>query len=308
MDLLQLRYFQTVAQLEHMTRAAEKIGIAQPSLSKMIGRLEKELGVPLFDRRGRQIQLNQFGKVFLRQVERAFFELDEGKRQLQDMAGLEHGQIAISSVNVALLAEVLSSFYIQHPCINFRLYQHSNQAMIKQLELGDIDLCLASPPIVAPNIGWISLMTEEIFLIVPKQHPLAARKSIRLREVAGEPFVSLKSGYGLRDITDQYCQQAGFMPRIVFEGNEPIAIRGLVKAGLGLAFASAASWNHLVVQPDASICILRIEEPICQRTIGLGWLEGRYHSQAVRQFTHFILDYFASYTTPPIIQNENQFL
>lgn len=89
MELLQLKYFQTVARLEHMTKAAEELHIAQPSLSKTIARLEKDLGVPLFDRQGRQITLNPFGKVFLKRVERIFHELSEGEREIKDLANLQ---------------------------------------------------------------------------------------------------------------------------------------------------------------------------------------------------------------------------
>jgi DNA-binding transcriptional LysR family regulator len=90
MELLQLHYFQTVARLEHMTKAAEELKIAQPSLSKTISRLEEDLGAPLFNRQGRNIRLNQFGKVFLTRVDRIFRELEEGKREIRDMAGLNN--------------------------------------------------------------------------------------------------------------------------------------------------------------------------------------------------------------------------
>jgi DNA-binding transcriptional LysR family regulator len=293
MDLLQLKYFQTVARLEHMTRAAKTLSIAQPSLSKMIAHLEEELGVPLFDRQGRQIRLNQYGKAFLTQVEKAFQALDEGKRQLKDMVGLERGHIALSTVSAPLLTDLLSTFYPQHPHISFRLFQQSTTTMLDQLERGEIDFCLASPPITQPDIGWISLVTEEIFLIVPLQHHLAGHESIELREAANEPFISLKPGYGLRDLTDQYCQQAGFTPCIVFEGDEPAAIRGLVRAGLGIAFTAEFSWRSVINDAELAVRRLRISEPLCQRTIGLAWSKERYLSLAAHQFRQFVIDYFA---------------
>ncbi|GCF07719.1 LysR family transcriptional regulator [Dictyobacter arantiisoli] len=295
MDLLQLKYFQTVARHEHMTHAAEELSIAQPSLSKMIARLEEELGVQLFERRGRQIRLNDFGKIFLKQVERSFFELEEGKRQIQDMLDQEHGHVAVSTVNVTLLAKILSEFCTQHPHISFRLYQHTNRTMIDQLERGEIDLCLTSPRINHPGIGWLSLITEEICLYVPKTHRLGTRTSIDLSEVANEPFVGVKSGYGLRDITDYYCQEAGFTPKIVFEGNEPGVIQGLVLAGLGLGFAAGMSRESLSSQANPRLQILRIDKPICRRTIGLAWLESRYRSKAVSCFRQFMIDYFANH-------------
>lgn len=95
MDLLQLKYFQTVARLEHMTQAAKALSIARPSLSQTIAHLEDELGIPLFERQGRRIRLNAFGRALLLHVERLFRELDEARQELADLAGTEHGQIAL---------------------------------------------------------------------------------------------------------------------------------------------------------------------------------------------------------------------
>ena len=291
MDLLQLKYFQVVAQLEHMTRAAEKLYIAQPSLSQSIARLEEELGVPLFDRQGRRIRLNQFGSTFLKRVERAFLELDEGKREVADLAGLEQGLIALAVASTQPLPDLLSSFLARHPHVRFRLFQqHSLTAVVQQLERGDIDLCISSPPIDRPGITWVPLMTEEIFLLVPAGHSLAQRGSIRLSEAANEPFISLKPGYGLRDLMDEICKHAGFIPTVAFEGDETATVRGLVTAGLGVTFSSALTSKGFAELP---VVPLHIEEPVCQRTIGLAWVEERYLSVAARQFQQFVIEYFA---------------
>lgn len=94
MELLQLHYFQTVARMEHMTKAAKELRIAQPALSKTIARLEEDLGVPLFDRQSRQIKLNSFGKAFLKSVDTALSALEEGRREVSDLAGMERGASA----------------------------------------------------------------------------------------------------------------------------------------------------------------------------------------------------------------------
>ena len=251
MDLLQLKYFQVVAQLEHMTRAAEQLAIAQPSLSQSIAKLEEDLGVPLFERQGRRIRLNQFGKVFLKRVERVFLELEEAKREISDLAGLEQGLITLAVASTQPLPDLLSAFLAQYPHVRFRLFQqHSLTTVVQQLERGEIDLCISSPPIEQPGITWVPLMTEEIFLLVSNKHPLANRGTIRLIEAANEPFVSLKAGHRLRDITDNLCKQAGFVPTIAFEGDETATIRGLVTAGLGVTFMAAQLWR---ASPDLPI-------------------------------------------------------
>ena len=290
MDLLQLKYFRTVARVQHMTKAAQELYIAQPSLSQMIGRLEEELGVPLFDRQGRQIRLNQFGKAFLEHVEHVFAELDEGQRKVRDMAGLDQGLVSLAVTALRLVTDSLRHFLAQHPDVSFHLSQCSTLQMQHQLETGDIDLCIASAPIISPGIHWKPLLTEEIFLIVPPKHRLAGHETVPLREVVGEAFASFPVGNGLRDLTDSLCRQAGFTPHIRYEGDEPAAIYELVEAGLGITFAPAIAWRQ-AGKPKRTW--LHITEPLCQHTLGLAWHEDRYLSQAARSFRQFLIDYFA---------------
>jgi DNA-binding transcriptional LysR family regulator len=293
MELQQLKYFQVVAKLEHMTQAAKELYIAQPSLSKAIARLEEEVGAPLFDRQGRQIRLNQSGRTFLARVERAFAEIEEGQREVADLVGLERGLIGLAvlyTVGANILPNLLHAFRTEHPHIRFRLFQNAAQVMLNQLDAREIDLCITSPAPENQEIDWAPLMTEEIFLAVPPGHPLASRSSICLSEVAHEPFVSLKPQHGLRQTTDEYCRQVGFKPEVTFEGDELTLVRGLVAAGIGVAFIPALAWQqeteHMPVR-------LHIEEPRCQRTIGLAWIRDRYLTSAAHLFRQFVVQYFA---------------
>lgn len=292
MELQQLKYFQTVAHLQHFTRAAEALFISQPSLSRSIARLEEELGAPLFDREGRQVRLNRLGQTFLKRVERAFNELEEGQRELQDLIGPEKGQVSLAFLHtfgVRLLPRLLSAFRAEHPNISFRLFQNSAGVMLHQLEMGEIDLCFASPIYDKPGVAWAHLMTEEIFLAVPPGHPLATRQSVKLAEAANEYFISLKPGYALRTIADQLCRQAGFEPKVAFEGEEITTARGLVAAGLGVTLVPALAWQGVT---DPLPVRLHIEEPLAQRTISLAWVEERYLSAAARLFRDFVIEHF----------------
>jgi DNA-binding transcriptional LysR family regulator len=290
-EFLQLKYFQTVAQLEHMTKAAEQLQIAQPSLSKTIARLEEDLGVPLFDRQGRQIRLNAYGKAFLDRVKRAFMELNEGKREIRDLAGLNQGMVTLSVSIPSILPGLLSSFLAQYPDVHFRQYLESPSSMKQQLENGEVDFSISSEPIEGPDIEWRPLITEEIFLVVPPGHPLSGRDSVLLSEVKHEPFISMNAGNGFRDLTDRFCHMAGFTPNICFSVDEPDVIGRLVRQGLGIAFVPALSW--LAASPRLSNR-LRIIEPTCQRTIGLAWSKRRYLSSAAQRFREFVIQYFAT--------------
>ena len=291
MDLLQLKYFQTVARLEHMTQAARQLSNAQPSLSQMIARLEEELGVSLFDRHGRQLQLNQFGRALLRHVEHVLGELEEAKQEIADMAGTERSCIALAIVIPHILPDLLQTFLSDHPHVAFRLFhQHSSQTVLQQLEQGEIDLGITSPPIEQPNIDWITLMRDEIYLMVPPEHPLAGCARIDLREVEQEPFISLKPGHTMRTLTDSFCQQAGFTPKVAFEGDDSSTIRSLITAGIGVGFASDLMLRSI---PDPTIGIaLHIKEPRCYRSIGLAWRKDHYLSLIAQQFRTSVVHYF----------------
>jgi len=292
MDLLQLRYFRTVARLEHMTQAANLLYVSQSSLSKTIAHLEHDLGVSLFDRQGRQIRLNQYGTAFLQRVEQALATLDDGQSELADMAAGKQGQVALASMNVYLLPGLLQAFRERYPGVNIRLFGNPRQESLAQLERGEVDLFFSAPPIERLGIEHVSLMMEEILLVVPPGHWLAKREAIRLSEVAQEPFLALKPGYNLRELTDTFCQQAGFTPRIVFEGDEPVALLLLAKAGLGIACLPALVWESV---PEIAVARVHIEEPLCQREILLLWSKERYLSAAAREFRDFLIAYFASF-------------
>ncbi|WP_442916695.1 LysR family transcriptional regulator [Lutispora sp.] len=289
MELSQLKYFEVVAKHEHITRAAEELHIAQPSLSKAISRLEAELGVELFDRQGRNIRLNSFGRVFLKRVGKIFLELENGRQELADMSGLEQGRISLAWTSTLLLPRVLEGFLSIYPNVSFKQIVATTLEMKNQMEEGILDLCISSPSVEGPGIVSIPLLTEEIFLAVPRNHRLAKHESIDLRDAAGEPFISTKQGYGFRDIMDGFCKEAGFTPNIVFEGEVASTLINLVNAGLGVAFMpSPHKREYSVPLPK----LLHISNPECRRTISLSYLEGHYLSKAARQFCQYIIDYF----------------
>ncbi|MFJ8514164.1 LysR family transcriptional regulator [Lysinibacillus xylanilyticus] len=289
MEFLQLKYFQTVARLEHMTKAAEQLQIAQPSLSKTISRLEEDLGLELFDREHRKISLNAAGRIFLNRVDRAFAELNEGQRELNQFIEQDQRSITLAVTIPRVLPALLGSFLSKYPDARFQQFLKSVSSMKKMLMEGELDYCISSVPIEGEDIRWEPLITEEIFLIVPPNHRLARRESVRLEEVKDEAFISMNTGYGFRSLTDQFCREAGFVQNIAFEGDEPTVISDLVRQGLGVAFVSELSW---VPKSGEFPHKLRIVEPACQRTIGLAWSEKRYFTPIAKQFRQFVLEYF----------------
>jgi len=290
MEWHQLEYFKVVAQMQHVTHAAEVLCISQPALSRSIAKLEDELGFPLFDRSGKSIVLNRYGQIFLQHVERAMQEITVGKQVIEDLLHPDHGSISLSflhSLGSNLVPGLLSKFLVKNPNIQFKLYQNATKFLLDQLDAGEIDLCLCSPVATREKIAWEPLFTEELFVIVPADHRLAKRSFIELNEIKDEPVVTFKKDYGLRILADELFKEAGLSPFITFEGEEIITVAGLVEAKLGVALIP-----HVFGLDKTNIAFLPISKPKCQRKIGMAWTKERYLSPAAQNFKNFVIDSF----------------
>ncbi|MCY8098192.1 LysR family transcriptional regulator, partial [Bacillus atrophaeus] len=238
MEWEQLEYFQTLARIQHVTKAAETLSITQPALSRSIVRLENYLGVPLFDRQGRSITLNKYGERFLKRVDSIMKEFTEGKEEIQSLLQPDQGEVSLGflhTLGTTIVPNLIGAFKDQYPNVHFQLNQsHSNQ-LLDKLKSGELDLCLLASFPVESNIMWKPLWKEELFLFLPKHHVLATRQEITLNEIATEPFVLMKEGFALRVTIDHIFEQVNITPNIVFEGEEAATIAGFVAAGLGVS-------------------------------------------------------------------------
>lgn len=290
MDLLPLKYFQVIARLENMTRAAQELRVAQPSLSKTLARLETQVGVPLFDRQGKRIKLNQFGKIFLAHVNRSLMELEEGVKEISDLASRDMGSVTVASATARLLPSLIREYLTATPKVKFRLLQVTQHSeLFLQLINGEIDFSISSLAIRQKGVVCKPLIREEIFLAVPQGHRLAGRKEIHLGEIADDPLISYTTECGLGEIVNQFCLEADFLPNIAFECTAPEVICELVGAGLGVAFLPEYLWDMINTE---ALIKLRLKYPDCHRQIWLSWMEGRYLSLAALEFRRFIMNYF----------------
>ncbi|WP_339185401.1 LysR family transcriptional regulator [Paenibacillus sp. FSL L8-0435] len=289
MELLQLKYFLTVARCEHVTEAAGKLHVTQSSLSKTIQRLEDDLGVPLFDRIGRKLRLNDFGRTFLQRTEKALFELEQGKREIADLSNPDQGTLQLAVTTASTLPGILREFRKNKPDIQFHVQMVSLENMSRLLHRGEVDFCLSSPPIHGDDIECQILYDDPIVVAVPMGHRYADRSSIQLTELKDERIVGVKQGYGVRDMVDSVCQSAGFLPKYVYEGDEPARLTALVEAEIGLAFIPSTARN-----PHERIRYLQVEEHKLVREIALLSHKNRYISKAALEFRSVVMDYFSA--------------
>ncbi len=286
MQVQELRWFAAVVADPHLTRIARELNVSQPALSRSIGRLERTVGVPLFDRVGRSLVPNPLGIRFAGHVRRAIAELDRGVEAIREALDPERGEVRLGfllTLGTWLVPELVSGFRAEHPAIEMRLRQNVADRMIADLLEDGHDLLLTSPAPEEPAIHWHPLFEEPLRLVVPPGHRLAARRRVALREVADEPFISFREGLGLRTIIDGMCARAGFAPNVAFEGDDVATVSGLVGAGLGVAIVpvrprTALPPHHLVISDRSST-----------RTVGLCWHAERYRSPAVEAFAAFVI-------------------
>ncbi|MFJ5996603.1 LysR family transcriptional regulator [Streptomyces sp. NPDC092370] len=281
-----LAYFAGVARTEHVTRAAQEMNVPQSTLSRSMARLEQDLGVALFARHGRTVSLTPAGRTFLTSVERALAEVERAVEEVRADADPTTGKVAfgfLHTMGAETVPGLLHAFRADHPRVRFSLVQNYGEAMLERLRAGELDLCLTSPVPDAPDLVARRLDEQKLCLVVPADHSLAGRRRIRLAEAADETFVTLEPGYGLRRITDDLCKEAGFKPRIAFEGEEAETLRGLVAAGLGVALLPPPA------VPRPGVVELTVTAPRAAREIGVAWLEGHPDTPPVAAFKKFLL-------------------
>ncbi|MCJ8013654.1 LysR family transcriptional regulator [Paenibacillus sp. KQZ6P-2] len=290
MEWNQLEYFLTVARLQHVTRAAEELSITQPALSHSIGKLEEELGVPLFERSGRNVQLNRYGEVFAKRVEAAILEIRKGKQEIEELTNPESGTVALAFLHTLgneFIPTLISSFRKRYPNIHFELYQGSNSFIIQKLENGASDFCITSPKINCDGMMWLPLITEELYVVVPKGHKLSGQREVDLHAFSEEPFIGLNTSCGFRSILDDIFQSAGFHPKVTFEAEDLSTAAGFVSAGLGVSLLPSTS--GLKMDGTSWLTVKKTE---CTCTIGLAWKEKCYLSPAAKLFKEFCSHHF----------------
>ncbi|WP_236795803.1 LysR family transcriptional regulator [Amycolatopsis sp. GM8] len=263
----------------NITRAAELLGIPQPTVSRRLAALAGAVGAPLTEPDGRGIRLTRVGTILADTAGRALPAIEAGARQAREEIEPDRGHVVLGFLHLlgrSLVPNLLRGFRARYPGVRFSLVQGSRQHILDQLTAGELDLALVAP--VPDTLESIIIAEQDLPLSVPAGHRLAQRRRIRFAELADEPFVMLEHGYGVRQITDALCAEAGFEPKIVFEGQESDTVRGLVAAGFGVAvlpqFGSAIPAG--VVEIPLS--------PKISRQICLTWRPGEHFTPAVRSF------------------------
>ena len=282
--LSQLDYFRAVGQFQHVTKAAQHLGISQPALSRAIAALEADIGIPLFEHRRRSVRLTENGEVFLSYIERAFAVVEDGFEALRDLNEQGRGKIKIGFVRtlgLGFIPQLIRLFREKYPNVQMALIQNNSVGLETSLKIGELDLIFVTQIADTKACLFEKLASQEIRLVVPANHKYANRESVTLDELKDESFICFQEGHALRDTFNRIFQSAGFKPNISFECDDGSYLVGFVTAGLGLALMPPNSGD--VVGAKA----VKITSPDARRDIIIAWPTHRYVNQSTVAFIEF---------------------
>ena len=291
MNLYHLRYFVTLAHMEHYTRAADLLAITQPSLSHAISSLESELGVKLFKKNGRNVTLTKYGKSFLTDAEDILQKLDSSVGNLQ-LAGKGEGRIDIAFLRTLgsdFVPRILRRFLDENQGKQIDFTLHCDKVItdeiLKGLKEQKYDIGFCSKINDKPLIEFIPVAKQDLVVIVPPDHPLASKSEIHLEETLEYKQIIYKSGSGLRHIIDHLFDQIGAYPDVSYEIAEDHVVAGFVANGFGIAVAPDIPIIH-----SLNLKVLPLVSPTWQRNFYMATLKDAYHPPVVDIFKQFVID------------------
>ncbi|MFF2084177.1 LysR family transcriptional regulator [Nocardia sp. NPDC058176] len=277
-----LAAFDAAAETGHFTRAAERLGMPQSSLSRRIKTLEQTLGVALFQPIGRGVALTPQGHELHERTRGLVRALDDAVHRVRADADPESGLVRFGfplTLGPVSIPALLAQFHTRAPRIRLHLVQAHGEELADQVRAGRLDLAVMIPP--PPDLPTVALGRQRIELHVARTHPLAGRTRVDLAELAEETFIANPPSYQLRALLDSWCAAAGFAPRVLFEITEFETVRALVALGLGVALLPAAE----VPQPD--LVVVRIDG---ERDREIGLVSGDHGSTlAVARLREFLI-------------------
>ena|SRR5699024_10027037 len=284
MELRQLEYFMAVCKELHFTRAAEKLNIAQPTLSQQIKSLEDEVGIPLFDRIGKKTALTEAGKILLSHSQRVFHEIEQAQAALRDLNGLQRGKLTVGSLLTCvnyLLPPAILEFKQSYPNIELSVLGLRAGEIKKGLLENDLDLGITFLPVTDDEMESIPLFTEELSLAVPVDHPFADQKEIEMKTLEHVPIVLLPENYYLRKLVDAYCMELGIRLEPTLEMTTLESLTQMIAEEIGVTILPAPYLDFI---NNNRIAKVKLIHPTPKRQIGLIYRKNKFMCTATSTF------------------------
>lgn len=281
-DLADLRAFLSVADLGSFRAASDALHLSQSALSRRVDKLEDALGVQLFTRTTRKVELTTVGRAFVHRARNVFNELDSALLGIADVAERLSGEVTLACVPSAVghfLPSVFEDYHRRYPGIRVRVHDESSSDVLLAVTRGEADFGVTYIGTQESDIDFVPLIEEAFVLACPSDHPLAERDSVRWMDLGDHPYIALAQGSGNRFLIDQALAHSTSRPRWNWEVNHVPALVSLVAAGLGIGVVP-----RMALPPDghAGMKAVALVEPTVSRTLGLIARRGKPLSAAAR--------------------------
>lgn len=287
MDIRQMQVLIEVARLRSFTKAAEALYITQPTISKTIKAMEEELGVVLFDRVGKKIELTDAGQIIATQAQQIVTSFHNLMAELDDLRNLKKGHLRIGlppMVGASFFPKVIGEFHQRYPDITIQLFEDGAKKVEQDVAGGLLDVGVVVLPTVEAELSSFPFVEEKLNLVVHPSHPLAERESAELAELAQDGFVLFREDFTLHGRIIGECAKAGFQPHVIYESSQWDLISGMVAVGLGITLLPETICREI---DDEGVRIIPLVKPIIPWKLGIVWRDDRYLSFATREWIRF---------------------
>lgn len=275
----QLRSFHAVAQCGSVTAAARELGVGQPTVTTQVKALETEFGIELFIRRGRRIELTEAGGGLLDITRRLFADEKEALDYLNETRELATGHLRVGAVGPYHVTDMLAAFNARHPGLYVSVTVGNSRQTVADLLDYRTDVAVLAHVDPDPRLVAIPYRRHRVVVFCRVDHPFAERRSIRIREMAGQRLIVREAGSTTRRAFDQAMREAGVAPRVVMEIGSRESIREAVAKGIGLGVVSEAEFI-----PDPRLRALQVNDAEIHTAAHVVYLEERQNARLVRAF------------------------
>jgi len=295
MDIRDLRFFCLTAEMEHVTKAAEKLGVSQPFLTRVIGNLEKEIGLSLFDNVGRKIRLNENGDTFYRHAKKVLTEMDALNSEVRSMLDRHDKSIRILCNMSSYSPELIVAFRKKYPNYTISIEFSTIKDIVNALSAGEADFAFSSPPLPDDPLKCLKtdlVLCERCSILLPPGHRLIGKENVDFDDIKNEHLITTSKGTGLRINIEQTFKKYNFRPHIVCESNDMNLIIHSVKDGMG--YAIIPRWQ-LYSNPELKQFCVDVNIPETYANIGLTYSTNPSTGDACSDFKEFSTQFLVEF-------------
>jgi len=293
MNLQHLRYLLAVSRLGSFTNAAAAMHVTQPTISSGIAELESELGVRLFNRSGRQVELTIEGRTLVNYAIRIQDLVEEAGDRLTNRKAIRGESFQCGSIDAAviyLLPDILRHYLARHPDVELSVQVAPSRYLVEDLLMNRSEFAVITLPFDHPRLETLPLYRDRLVLVVGASHAFAGKRTVTLDQVVREPMILFHSDSVSRRLIDEKFAEAGLSPRVVMAMRSPEAMRKLVESGVGISFLP-----YITVQDalkTGEIKSVNVKGVNFSREIGIAWKRGRYFGPTIHGLLLAIVEDF----------------